>query len=69
MPTIPGVSIYQVTATDPEDFHDEEWGAVEFADERPYGDYDEGISEDGEEAGLSGKVDERIFIEAIDSCP
>jgi hypothetical protein len=61
MPTVPGVSIYQVTATDPQDFHDEEWGAVEFADERPYEDYDEGISEDGEEAGLGSKLDETDF--------
>ena len=60
-PPIPEVSIYQVTATDHEDFHDEEWGAVEFADERPYEDYDEGISEDGDEARLDGKVDETDF--------
>ena len=61
MPTAPGISIYQVTATDPQDFHDEEWGAMEFADERPYEDYDEGISEDGEEAGLGSELDETDF--------
>ena len=61
MPTAPGVSIYQVTATDPQDFHDEEWGAIEFADEHPYEDYDEGFSDDGEEAGLEGKLCETDF--------
>jgi hypothetical protein len=60
-PTVPGVSIYQVTATDPQDFHDEEWGAIEVADEHPYEDYDEGLSDDGEEARLEDKLCETDF--------
>ena len=61
MPPVPGVSIYQVTATDPQDFHDEEWGAIEVADEHPYEDYDEGLSDDEEEVRLEDKLCETDF--------
>jgi hypothetical protein len=35
----PEVSIYQITATDRNNFHDEDWGTVEFAREPPFEDY------------------------------
>jgi hypothetical protein len=48
-PPDPEVSIYQITATDRDDFRDEEWGTVEFAGEHPFKDDDEWFCEEDEE--------------------
>ena len=60
-PPNPEVSTYQVTATDRDDFHDEEWGTIEFADERPFKGHDEGISEDEDEGGIDTKNNKPDF--------
>ena len=57
----PKVSIYQVTSTNCNDFHDEEWGAVEFAEEYPFEDYDGLLNEDEEGRGEIPSDDNRDF--------
>jgi hypothetical protein len=55
----PEVSIYQFTATDRDDFHNKDWGTVEFAGEHPFEDYNEWFHEEEEECDTYD--DERDF--------
>jgi hypothetical protein len=60
-PQDPEVSIYQITATDHDNFHDEEWGMVEFAGEHPFEDYDEWFHEEEEECETNTDDDKPDF--------
>jgi hypothetical protein len=60
-PANPEVSIYQVTATDRDDFHDEEWGTVEFAEEHPFKDYDGLFNEDEDKHETNTDDDDQDF--------
>jgi hypothetical protein len=53
----PEISVCQVTAADRDDFHDEDWGTVEFAREHSFEDYDKWFHEEEEECNMDTNHD------------
>jgi hypothetical protein len=55
------LSIYVITATDPDDFCEEHWGLLECTGEHPFKDYDEWFNEDDNDYNADAKHDETDF--------